>query len=191
MFEFIKELEPINVVVASIITSFATLITAILGVIINKNNIKKQFENEIKKKKTDLMIDKMSIAIEYILDVRNLCFEYAVSVDNEKKEDIKNNGADKFNLSSKIIYAFGSFDAITILESINKERKCNTSLYNILCLYQLLIVQIKYDLTDVVISSISWFEIVLTDYKEEEKNIIKIINNLVDELGLNSKFKIK
>ncbi|MCZ9889066.1 hypothetical protein [Brachyspira hyodysenteriae] len=136
------------------------------------------------------MIDKMSEAIEYILDVRNLSLEYPKLKNEENKKAIENESKIKTELFNKIVYAFGSIDAITILESINKELKYNSGSYKILCLYQLLIVQIKYDLTDVIISSISWFEIVLIDYKKEEKNIIENINNLVDELGLSSKFKI-
>ncbi|MEI0620026.1 hypothetical protein R4J18_04800 [Brachyspira pilosicoli] len=177
-------------VIIPILTTLITSSVTIVGLFINNKSIKKKFENEIKKTKSDLMIDKMSIAIEYILDVRNLSLKYTEVKDEKIKKAIENESKIKTELFNKIVYAFGSFDAITILESINKERKCNTSLYNILCLYQLLIVQIKYDLTDVVISSISWFEVILKDYQKQEKNIIETVNALVDELNLNLKFKI-
>ncbi|MBW5381735.1 hypothetical protein [Brachyspira pilosicoli] len=178
-------------IIIPILTTLITSAVTIVGLFINNKSIKKKFENEIKKTKSDLMIDKMSIAIEYILDVRNLSLEYPKVKDKERKKAIENESKIKTELFNKIVYAFGSFDAITILESINKELKYNSGSYNILCLYQLLIVQIKYDLTDVVISSISWFEIVLEDYQKQEKNIIENMNNLVDELGLNQEFKIK
>ncbi|WP_085169111.1 hypothetical protein [Brachyspira hyodysenteriae] len=185
--------ENINMLSNVLIPIVGTLITSavtIVGLFINNKSIKQKFENELKKKKNDLMIDKMSEVIGDILDVRNLSLEYAISKNAKEKENIKNDCMNKVKLFSKTIYSFGSIDAITILESINKELKDNSGSYKILSLYQLLIVQIKYDLTDIVISSISWFEIVLIDYKKEEKNIIENINNLVDELGLNSKFKI-
>lgn len=186
--------ENFNIFANVIISISGTVITSavtIVGLFINNKSIKQKFENELKKKKNDLMIDKMSEVIGDILDVRNLSLEYAISKNAKEKENIKNDCMNKVKLFSKTIYSFGSIDAIKILESINKENKCSTNSYYLLCLYQLLIVQIKYDLTDVVISSISWFEIVLIDYKKEEKNIIENMNNLVDELGLNQEFKIK
>ena len=56
--------------------------------------------------------------------------------------------------------------------------------------YALLITQLKFDLTSEVIPATSWFRIKIKDYEKIRIKTEAAINALVDELGLNSKFKI-
>ena len=59
-----------------------------------------------------------------------------------------------------------------------------------LAAYALLITQLKFDLTSEVIPATSWFQIKIKDYEKIQNKTETAINALVDELGLNSKFKI-
>ncbi len=196
MEELIKNLGETNIIFASIITSGLTLLTTIVGFIINYIFIIKQFQYEVKKKKSDLILNKMSNAISYIIEIRASSLLFAnKEISDKEKEKIKYKCSKIIPLYNKLIYGFGSNDAIEILESINKENiknanNTNDNPYRILCLYQLLIIQIRYEVTDVIISPITWFSTNIEKFEEEKENFINETNNIIDELNLNQKFKI-
>ena len=98
---------------------------------------------------------------------------------------------------SKII-AYGSKDAVSLaihMQRIayisNTRKQTKEEQWEMLATYSLLITQFKYDLTSEVISPESWFQLKINDYDEKmKKQMIVIINKVVDELKLNKDFKI-
>ena len=99
---------------------------------------------------------------------------------------------------SKII-AYGSADAVKlaiVVQECAYEKERQSSQAGVddgtrpLAAYALLITQLKFDLTSEVIPATSWFRIKIKDYEKIQNKTENAINALVDELGLNSKFKI-
>lgn len=99
---------------------------------------------------------------------------------------------------SKII-AYGSVDAVKlaiVVQECAYEKERQSSQAGVddgtrpLAAYALLITQLKFDLTSEVIPATSWFRIKIKDYEKIRIKTEASINALVDELGLNSKFKI-
>lgn len=97
------------------------------------------------------------------------------------------------------IIAYGSADAVKLAIVVQKcayekERQIlqagGDDGTRTLAAYALLITQLKFDLTSEVIPATSWFQIKIKDYEKIQNKTETAINALVDELGLNSKFKI-
>ena len=72
--------------------------------------------------------------------------------------------------------------------AVNQE--IEQSVYRMASTLVLLITQIKYDVTEIVVSPSLWFQMRMNDYTEKEKLYQSANNRLVSELGLNEGFKI-
>ena len=185
---------------AILIPSSVTILGFFITYFININNMKNQFKiielnfkNELIKKKSDLSIEKMSDAI---VDILNLATLSIIKLPNCKNQNEKKNILNEIEnkkIVYNVIYAYGSADAIKILSYFSKLEKTNTNdNYKVISLYQLLVIQIKYDIMNVVVSPTSWIEMILNskEFEANKEKIIKVNNDLVDELKLNNEFKI-
>lgn len=180
-------------VIIPILTTLITSAVTIVGLFINNKSIKQKFENELKKKKNDLMIDKMSEAIKNILDLAVLSIRLQ-KVQSVEEVDTIVKLIDEKKLYYNDIFTYGSIEAVEILKYFNSvDDKNIDSVYIHICLYQLLLVQVRYDIMNIIVSPTSWIETVISkaEFLEKKEKIIFYNNKLVDELGLNYKFKIK
>ncbi|MBW5392004.1 hypothetical protein [Brachyspira pilosicoli] len=188
--------EHFNILVNALITISGTLITSsvtIVGLFINNKSIKQKFENELKKKKNDLIIDKMSEAIKNILDLAVLSIRLC-KVKTVEECDTISKLIDEKKLYYNDIFTYGSTEAVAILKCFNSVDNTNTdSVYVNICLYQLLLVQVRYDIMNIIVPPTSWIEAIISkaEFLDKKEKIIFYNNKLVDELGLNQEFKIK
>lgn len=94
------------------------------------------------------------------------------------------------------IFAYGSKDSVAIAIEIqqtfyrvNKTGKdCGQYL---LVLFSLLITQLKYEISDEIISPESWFKLKINDYDTVREKMIDKINHVVKTFELNKKFMVK
>ena len=68
--------------------------------------------------------------------------------------------------------------------------KKENNAYRVTSLYILLVTQIKYDITGIVVCPELWFQTRLTDYATKRNEFKAINNRLVTELNLNKGFII-
>lgn len=166
----------------STISDFTAIVVAVLGVILTLIQIKKNFRDEIKRRKKEIQVDEMSgMAIdimEFINDARN-------------PEIDKNLLAERVIYIRSAIFAYGSKNAIRIYSEISQEHfKEKTNKYALCVLYPLLISQIRYDVTGEAISPDYWYKFTITDYVDNKDEFRKVNNEYVQKLKLNKKFEI-
>lgn len=183
--------EPENVIIVFFSENYEwiiSLIITIIGFVVTSNNIKKGFANEVKKIKQE-------VAISTMQDIPYEMFSLMESMsENLENKSIRKQQQKKYTDIMAKILCYGSKDTIKIATFIQQcsygvlpEAKTHT----ILVLYSLIIAQIKLDLTGVIISPESYFEIKITDYETIKDNVINEANRLVLSLGLNKEFLIK
>ncbi len=167
---------------------FDTIITiaiTIVGFVVTYFGTRRSFKNEIAKEKISHNIDAIHNLPYEICELLTSIQDNKIDLDKYKK------------LMSKII-AYGSKDAVSLaihMQRIayisNTRKQTKEEQWEMLATYSLLITQFKYDLTSEVISPESWFQLKINDYDEKmKKQMIVIINKVVDELKLNKDFKI-
>lgn len=163
----------------------------ILGFIINYYQTKRNMRNEIIKKKTNIHLEKLSDIPEKAL----------VFLDDILSKKIYINPDDFYPLVRKV-FSYGSIESITILSSMQqhnytdyKNKSEDTyEVYKLMAYIVLLVCQIKFDITDIIVSPELWYRIKLNDYEENLENkklIVKANNDIVSKLKLNKEFKIK
>lgn len=158
------------------IDTILTVGVTAVGFIVTYFMTKKNFRDEIKK-------DKISIATE---SIQSLPYEFCLLMSKTSKGSL--NPIEYEQLLSKVI-AYGSNDAIKIAVSMQR----NTYLHgdkNPIVFFSLLITQLKYDLTSEIISPESWFLLKINDYDKMKEDSQRQINEIVEELQLNKKFKV-
>lgn len=109
----------------------------------------------------------------------------------------RRNDISKWDALSKDIVAFGSLDAIKIAVAFQEDsytseiKKVKTNPLDHFSLIALLTVQLKYDISDVLVSPAMWMKMTFYDYDNKEEDIKASVNRLVDQLELNPLFCIK
>lgn len=176
--------------ICTIATTIVNVIVSIVGFLITYKSMRKNFENELRKQKSNIALEKMSV-IPY--EVINLMSEMISSGKNKQPFD---DVTAHFNNIMNTIYSYGSAEAIKIASLMQSENYlCNQTdnklnEYRAISFYVILASQIKYDVTGIAVSSGFWFQMRITDYTANKENI-KIENNkIVNELNLNENFKI-
>ena len=172
-------------VAASNNTEIYTIIASILGIILTFIQVKKNFKDEIKAKKQEKQVEKMSeIAID-IMDFINKV--------NEKNQDIELL-RDMIRFIRSEIFAFCTKDAVRLFSIISKEHFNNDmdkeNKYRLSVLYPLLISQIRYDSIGEAVSPDFWYQMYITDYPNHKDEFKEENNRCVKELNLNRKFLI-
>ena len=170
------------------IMSIINLFVTIIGFAITYKLTTITFANEIRKSKIDQNIE----AIHSLpLKLCNLMSKIQKS--GERKNAITANEYE--NLMSKI-FAYGSKDAVAlairIQQTFYKVAKTNEDCGKyLLVLFSLLITQLKYEISDEIISPESWFKMRINDYDDSREKIVIMINSTIKALNLNKKFVIK
>ncbi|MBD5115560.1 MAG: hypothetical protein HDT46_10275 [Ruminococcaceae bacterium] len=174
---------------SAIISSLFPGIISILGFIITYISMKKSFINELKKQKNSVALEKMSTMPFEVLTL----MDEMIHQDNDES---KESSLLHFQEMMNTIYSYGSEESIRIISTMQKENYAISknpnarNIYRMMSLYVLLATQIKYDVTEIAVCPKLWFEMRITDYKNESREIIKANNQLVKELKLNDKFII-
>ncbi len=167
------------------------VIVTIIGFIITYKMTIKSFGDEIRK-------SKISHNIEMIHSLPYEVCELMTKVQKSTKGGGNNSfHAQEYEKLMTKIFAYGSSAAVTIITEVQQtsyrmnhlEKK--DSQYRILILYALLITQLKYDISDEIVSPENWFKLKINDYYKMRKTIVKEINEIVSELELNEKFYVE
>lgn len=160
----------------------AAIVVAILGVILTLIQIKKNFRDEIKRRKKEIQVDEMS----------GMAIDIMGFIDDARNPEIdKNVLAERVSYIRSGIFAYGSKNAIRIYSEICQEHfKEEINKYVICVLYPLLISQIRYDVTGEAISPDYWYRFTITDYADNKEEFRKVNNEYVQKLKLNKKFEI-
>ena len=164
-----------------------TTTITILGLYLTYKGVKNNFKHEVIKLKQEVALDKMQ-QIPY-----DIC-ELMDSILDKKNNESKNISLMKKMMAN--ILSYGTSDAVRVAiymqrHSYGQAKQSNhNSSYKGLCLYSLLITQIKYDLTSQVVPADSYLRLRLTDYEIAEEEIRSITNSLIKELSLNKAFRI-
>lgn len=164
----------------AIITSFITVLGFAITILINQKSIR----NEIRKEKisnSNKVIQELPYEICQMLD----------SVIRNKKAITVN---DYSSIMDRVL-SYGSAHAIAIvigLQELSYRRVEEGRDFGIklMALFCLLITQLKYDLTDEVVSPDCWMRMRLNDFDSSEKQMRELLNHYVEKLGLERKFKI-
>ena len=178
----------------AIITALISAIITIIGFIVTNLSMKKNFQNELKRARDNMALEKMATMPYEILTLMDQIMEN--SSDSKKKK--VNPNAVVIKDHKKIlnqIYSYGTENAIRIAALMQKEIyenvENNLKQYRVMALFVLLATQIKFDVTGIIVSPELWFQMRITDYSENKIEIMKENNQLVKELELMSKFNIR
>ena len=168
--------------------NFATIISmfvTIIGFVVTYFVTTKSFKNEIAKEKLSQNIENIHELPYEICELMNVTDSNGIKLKDYKK------------IMSKVL-AYGSKDAVSIAihmqqlsYKLDNIKPSNEEKWEVLVAYSLLLTQIKWDLSSEIISPESWFKLKINDYPTVRKQIVPIINNVIDKLELNSAFKVK
>ncbi|HRX13770.1 MAG TPA: hypothetical protein P5087_01940 [Eubacteriales bacterium] len=168
--------------IAVIISGIITIAGFIITIIVTNKNLK----NEINKIKISKSMEKMQDIPKLLLDF------IKVAQDFDKNRITQEQAQEYLKNINNIIVAYGSQDAIKILENQQSLLYSNKIKgLDIVYYISLLITQIKYDLTGIVMSPLSWLKVNINDYSHIESRAIEKINQIIYENKLNNKFKCK
>lgn len=160
----------------TIITAGITIVGFIITIVVTKNS----FKNEIAK-------EKISHNIEAIQTLPYEICELLTEMQDGKID------LEKYKVLTSKIVAYGSKEATNIM--VYTQRTCynnNDEInWSLMAGLSILVSQLKYDFSSVIISPENWFKLKVTDYDENMECIMKEeINKIVAELNLSKKFKV-
>ena len=173
----------------AIITAAVTGLVSIIGFVVTSKSIKKNFRNELLKHRDNIVLEKMATKPYEILKLMDDMVE---TTKNDKDPD-----GEAFKKLLNEIFSYGSEKAISLASSMQTElyshngNKSNMNQYRMLSYYVLLATQVRYDVTGTYINPESWFRMKITDFEKCKKEIVKSSNDLVKELKLSKRFKMK
>lgn len=161
--------------------SIFTIFVTIIGFIVTYIIAKKQIKNEMRKQKLNITLSKLD----------KVLYDLVTYMHKIKKGNIDVN---EFAEILHTIYAYGSKKIIMLTLEIQKTNYNfeKSKVNELLVMYSLLISQIKYELTEEVLSPEAWFILNISDYNNGsmKQEVIKIIDEKVDFYKLNKGFKI-
>jgi len=166
--------------------AIVTVIITIIGFVVTITMTKKSFKNEIKK-------SKIALASE---ETRTLPYDICQLLDDIMNNDQNEKVLERYRIILSKVLAYGSSQAVKITIRMQKmiydseKASINDDKTSMFAAYSLLITQLKYDLTSVIISPESWLQLRIKDYEINKAKICQSINNLIKELDLNNDFKV-
>lgn len=200
-----------------IITAVVTSIISIIGFIVTNASMRKSFKNELMKHRDSVALEKMATIPYETLDFYDITVKLG-RTDKEMKKYVGNNLTrqqiiekkkldeekkqldtqllERMNYLYNTIYAYGSPTAIKIVSKMQStnyvlgENATEEEKLKILAYMILLASQVKKDVTAVVVNPKYWLQMRITDYHINHERMDKAINQVVDELKLDKKFKI-
>lgn len=170
----------------AIITASATIIVQIIGFIVTSNGIKKKFENEMNKQRSNIAISQMTDMPKKILYILDTCLLNSNFLDK----------SDSYEKMMTQIYSYGSKEAILLAAMIQEDiQKAgspdNYDMYKATVSYVLLATQIKQDVTGIYVNPELWFKMKFQRYNLNRKRFVETNNKIVDVLELNKQLKMK
>lgn len=193
-------------------------VLSLIGFVVTYLGLRKSFKDEIRKQKSNIALDKMSTVPFETLDwyetmmspvrlkkqIKAIeCKAQQTKADkieiqriSRQISDAEDSFSDEMIKLYNTIYAYGSVEAIKIVSSMQRmnyrikvdapvEERCIIMAHMIL-----LASQVKKDVTNITVNPKQWFEMKITDYDEKRESFDPFVNKVVDELGLDEKFKI-
>lgn len=163
---------------------------SILGFLISFKTLKSSFQAEITKQKNVLQMDKMA-------DIPFAVFDLMDYILGKQGKPTQKEQLERFAKIMNITYAYGSLEAVKIIAALQSN---NYKLskgddeelrWKTFALYILLASQVKYDLTNVIISPHYWFRMKINDYTQTKETIKTACNSAIKELDLSRQFIIK
>lgn len=167
---------------------------SIIGFIITIFTMKKNFQNELAKQKANIQLDKMAAIPYEILDLMQRITDIGKGKATPQEQ---RKVAEKMDWIFSSIFAYGSSTAIMILASMQSENYKNsifsekTDQYRELAFFVLLAVQIRFDITGIVVSPEAWFKMQIQNFQTAHSQIKEANNCLVKELKLDKRFLIR
>lgn len=166
------------------------VMVTIIGFVITYHMTTKSVGDEIRKNKVAHNVEMIH---SLPLELCNMMAKIQKSPGTNKKATIKQQ--DYEELMTKI-FAYGSKDAVTLATEIQQTfyRIARTNEdygQKLLILFSLLITQLKYDISDEIVSPESWFRLKINDYENVRNDMVLKINQLISELSLNEKFYVE
>lgn len=146
----------------AIITALVTGIISIIGFVITNHSMKKNFENELKRQRDNIALEKMATMPYEVLQLMDKMMELEnIDNDNQKQVTLDMN-LKRFKEIMNTIYSYGSERAIEIVSLMQKENyaangnMADLDNYRMISEYVLLATQIKYDVTEISVSPELW-----------------------------------
>lgn len=166
------------------------VMVTILGFVITYHMTTKSVSDEIRKSK---IAHNVEMIHSLPLELCNMMTKIQKAPSTNKKTTIKQQDYEELMIK---IFAYGSKDAVTLATEIQQtsykiaqtNENCGQKM---LILFSLLITQLKYDISDEIISPESWFRLKINDYENVRNDMIEKINQLISELSLNEKFYVE
>ena len=164
------------------------VVVTIFGFCITYKLTTKNFSNEIRKSKIDHNVEEIhSLPLE-------LC--NMMSKIQQSKGNKNSVSASEYEKLMTKIFAYCSKDSVTLAVEIQqtfyKINKTNEDYGQyLLVLFALLITQLKYEISDEIISPESWYKLKITDYETSRDTMVDEINQTIKNLDLNKKFIVK
>lgn len=178
-------------VLSALISTSVPAVISILGFIITILTVNKNFKNELSKSRSKIALDKMS-KMPYL--VLNLLDDFAKNKDNQSDTNVNEKVVNTYKELINTVFSYGSKEAIeiaTLMQSESYQRgKTNENYQRKIALYILLAMQIKYDVTGIIISPDTYFSMKFNDYKDCKTKLKEETNSIVNQLHLNKMFKI-
>ena len=139
----------------AVITALVTGIISIIGFVITNHSMKKNFENELKRQRDNIALEKMATMPYEVLQLMDKMMELE-DIDNDNQKQVTLDMILKrFKEIMNTIYSYGSERAIEIVSLMQKENyaangnMADLDNYRIISEYVLLATQIKYDVTEI------------------------------------------
>ena len=179
-------------ILSALITTSIPAFISVIGFVITIISVKRNFKNELSKLRSNIALEKMS---EMPYQVLTLLDNIGKNKGNNVSERADNDDAVLKTYGDMIntVFSYGSKDAIEIVTLLQKESyiKGNTKNYiRTMATYVLLAMQIKFDVTGILISPGTYFSMKLNDYSTCKNRIKDETNKIINQLHLNKKFKI-
>lgn len=171
--------------IVSFVLKNATPIITLLGLALSYYKLKKTFKNDIDKLRYQKVYEKIEdLPFEIIMILQKA---YECSNDNVKWKKLTN----ELNTFNSKVIAYGSPKAVELCAYIQQLAYNNENEpYKTLAGYALLVSQLKYDLSNQIISPELYFKNKIKDYQVTKNKVNGYVNIIVDELRLNKEFKI-
>ena len=166
------------------------IFVTVIGFVVTYHMTTKSVGDEIRKNKIAHNVEKIH---SLPLELCNMMSKIQKSSSNSKKPAIRQQDYEDLMIK---IFAYGSRDAVTLATEIQQmfykvaktDEDCGQEL---LVLFSLLITQLKYDISDEIISPESWFRLKINDYENVRDDMVVKINNWISRLSLNEKFYVE
>lgn len=169
-------------------------IVSILGFLISTNTNKKNFNKELEKYKNTIAVEKGKEILELLIKIAPFNPNQKNQIDKKDLIRLQNN-----------ILAYGSLDLNKLFEeyqqinyktsyNCTENLKSSGEFYEMFAYFFLMILQIKFDITNIALNPKIIARMFMTDYDDQlgfQIGLKNSVDKIVDKLDLNKAFKIE